>query len=270
MKRIYRVLVNIVAALMICVCAAGLTACEDIKKVEVKFTANGSDYTLNLNLYRHLAPKTVDALIGFINDGYYNDAVFYMMDGYSSQIMVGDYKANGKELVQNKALPEIYGEFDNNGTTGSDLSAVKGSVGMWRSWYAGSSYSTSTAGDTANGAWFIPTGDLSKYDGYFCIFAKFDTENTANSEAITALTDLFSSSESYDEYYIYYTGEYDSAKASENYGLTFHCVKDEDYNADDESIFKADEEKGELVRYNSTKVKLPVNFSAKIDSVKVK
>lgn len=270
MKRIYRVLVNIVAALMLCVCAVGFAACEDIKKVEVKFTADGTEYTLNLDLYRHLAPKTVDAVIGFINDGYYNDAVFYMLDGYSSQIMVGDLKVEGGEIVLNDAFPEIYGEFDINGTTGSDLSSVKGSVGMWRSWYEGTSYTTSAAGDTANGAWYIPTGDLSKYDGYFCVFAKYDTENADNSAAIEALTDFFASSENYEEYYIYYTGEYDASKASENYGLTFNCVKAEDYDENDEGIFKADEEKNELVRYNSTKVRLPLNFSVKIDSVKVK
>lgn len=273
MKRLFKIFANAIVAVMLCVFAAGFAACGQTKTLEVKFSADGSDYTLTLQLYRNLAEKTVDKIIEYANAGRYDDAVFYMMDGYGSQIMVGDLKANGTDVVYND-FAEIYGEFEHNGYTGSDLTNVKGSVGLWRSWYANGSYTNTTkAANSGRGTWYIPTDSITAYNGNFCVFATYDVNDTANSAAINALTTLFSSSEEYEYYRVYFTGKYDETKADENYGLTFHCVKDAVYDEDSiTDLFKADNAavKSELVRYNSTRVKLPVNLSAKIESVRGK
>ncbi len=274
MKRIFKVFANAIVAVMLCVFAAGFTACGNAKTLEVKFSVDSSDYTLTLKLYPNLAEKTVDKIIEYAKEGRYDGALFYMMDGYGSQIMVGDLKADGTDVVLND-FAEIYGEFEKNGYVGSDLTNVKGSVGLWRSWYANGSYKDSSeARNSGRGTWYMPTDTISGYDGNFCVFATYDTDDTDNSAAITALTTLFASSEGYEDYRVYFTGKYDESKASENYGLTFNCVKESAYNESKiDDLFKTDDddnEKSELVRYNSTKIKLPVNLSAKIESVTVK
>ena len=273
MKRIYRVMINVFAAVMLFCMSLGLTACEDIKTLEVKISADGAEYTLTVDLYRHLAPKTVDKIMGYVNDGYYNETVFYKMDGYDSQLMIGDLKVENGEIAQNALLDEIYGEFESNGTKGSNLTSSSGSIGLWRSWYAhDDSYTTSSAArDSGRATWFIPTADISGYKGYFCIFAQYDTADTDNSDAITAITDIFADEDKYSEYYIYYTGEYNAEDAKNNYGLTFHCVPADEYDADAiDNLFVADDKENQLVQYNAVKVDIPVGFSAKILSITVK
>lgn len=272
MKHIYKIMVNIVAAVMVLAMVLGFAACEDIKTLKVKISADGNEYTMTVDMYRHLAPKTVDKILGYVEDGYYNGAVFYKMSGYDSQIMVGDLKAENGAIVQNTALDEIYGEFEYNGTKGSNLTSAKGSIGLWRSWYSSDdSYTTSSdARDSGRGTWYIPTADISGYNGNFCVFAQYDASETNNSAAFTTLTGVFADTEKYDEYYIYYTGEYNAEDAKNNYGLTFHCVPAEDYNEDEiENLFEADEKQHQLVQYNAIKISLPVGFSAKILEITV-
>ncbi len=274
MKRFFKVFANAVVAVMLCCFAAGFAACEKTNTMVVRFSAGDGEYSLTLKLYPNLAENTVNKIMKYAKDGLYDDAIFYTMEGYGSQIMVGDLKADGQEVVFNDVFPEITGEYEYAGHTGSDLKNKKGSVGLWRSWFANGSYSTSSsASETGRGTWYLPTSDISSYNGYFCVFATYDTSDSANNEAITALTTLFSSSESYEYYRVYYTGTYDEAKTDENYGLTFHCVKESAYNEDSiTDLFEAsdDADKSQLVRYNSTRVKLPVELSAKIISVTVK
>lgn len=274
MKRLFKIFANALVAIMLCVAATGFAACGGTKTLEVRFTADGGEYKLTMKLYPNLAKNTVAKITEYAEKGLYDDAVFYMADGYSSQIMVGDLKADGTEIAFNDVFPEIYGEFEQNGYTGSDLTNVKGAVGLWRSWYANGSYTNTTeAANSGRGTWYIPTDSITAYNGNFCVFATYDTGDTTNSAAIKALSSVFSSTENYEYYRVYFTGKYDESKASENYGLTFHCVKDSAYDEDSiKDLFKADDsaDKSQLVRYNSTRVKLPVNLSAKIESVKVK
>ena len=142
MKRIKKLFVGLMAMIMTCVCTFSLAGCvEDIKKLELNIqvydystTNEMEDYTISIDLYRHLAPKTVDAIIEYVNDGYYNDAIFYKMDDYTKQIMVGDL-LDKDGIEQNAIKPEIEGEFEAGGTIGSNLTNKKGALGLWRSWY---------------------------------------------------------------------------------------------------------------------------------------
>ena len=287
MKKIFKTAVNLMACAMITVATLGLSACEDIKNLDLTLSLyNATDKVfydeaeLSVELYRHLAPKTVDAIRDLADKGYYDGAIFYQETNYSSQIMVGDLKLdeNGKpvqNLIDGKLPSEIIGaEFTANGTTGSDLLAAEGYIGLWRSYYASdNSYKTSSsARNSGTGTWFIPTSAITSYDGYFCIFAKYDKTNETNNTAINALKAVFSNSENYTEYVIFYTGDYEA-------GLTFNAVKKTDWNENydaeaktynDTAVFVA--EGNQLVYYNYKTVKIP-NVSdgkcyAQIKSVK--
>ncbi len=291
MKKLFKLAVNFMALALMAVCAFSFSACEDIKKVELKLSLyNYSDSTFyaeddvkfSVELYRHLAPKTVDKVLEHVKAGYYDNAIFYKETGYSSQIMMGDLKFEDGELKQNlingKFPSEIYGEFEANGTTGSNLVNEKGYIGIWRSYYASdASYKTSSeARNSGRATWYIPTSSISDYNGNFCVFAQYDTEDTANAKAISAISAIFSNFDYYTEYVIYYTGEYGE--------LEFHAVKKSDwddadtgYDADaktynGETVFEA--EGNQLVSYNYKTVRIPnmVNgeITAKVKNISVK
>lgn len=297
MKRFFKTAVNFIAVAIITLSVFGFSACEDIKKLELdlkiyNFTDSkfydAEDVKFTVELYRHLADETVDAVLDNVKKDYYKDAIFYKEDGYGSQIMLGDLKMVDGKIEQNligDKLPALIGrgEFEYGGTTGSNLVNEKGSIGLWRSWYASNEdgYKGSNGMDSGRATWFIPTTSISGYNGYFCVFAKFDTENEANAKAISALTDIFASSDNYDVYAIFWTGEYSAASADKNYGLTFHAVKDietdEKYNKKDgtydgTTIFEAEE--NQLVYYNMRTVYVPKTVdgevSAKVNSIKIK
>lgn len=298
MKRFFKRVLNVFLCLTVAGASISFAACEDIKTLEItlqvynytdsEFYAE-EDVTMTVSLYRHLAPQTVDYVIGQVKAGYYDDTVFYKLADYSSQIMVGDLKFDGNVVSQNllsgKLPEEIYGEFDRNGTSGSNLVNQKGSVGMWHSFYASADTATyKTSSDAMNsgrGTLFMPTTAISSYDGYFCVFATFDLDNEANATAFNAISSVLNSGDNYTAYVVFYTGEYDAEKPTENYGLTFNAVLkeifDENYDEDEntyngETVFKA--EKDQLTEFNYKAVYMPnaVNgqITAKIKSVKVK
>ena len=287
MKRFTKILFNIVACVMVVGACLGLTACEDIKKLEVTVSVYDADEsaivdkTLTVDLYRHLAPETVDHIINeCVNKGYYNDAIFYKFSNTNTNpIMMGDLLYKGGEVKQNDSVsvPTVKGEFTNGGTIGSNLLHKEGSIALWRTWTAGdNSYSTSGSVKTGRGTWMMPTSAISGYDDWFCIFAQIDLEDEDNSETWNAIKSVFSSSEDYVEYVIYYTGNYDAnGSFANNHGLTFHCETAEDFEElDTDDYFTA--EGGQFVCYNKTTVKVPfatVNnasqIGAKIKSIKL-
>jgi hypothetical protein len=203
------------------------------------------------------------------------------MSNYSTQIMLGDLIAGDtSEVVKVKETvkPELgKGEFERGGTTGSNLVNAKGSVGLWRSWTkADGGYTTSsTAMNSGRASWFIPTDTISSYDGYFCVFGQYDAEDEDNKAVLDALSKAFGSG-NYDEYVVYYTGEYDATKANENYGLTAHIVEKANFDASAiEGLYKSEnvKDKAGLVCYDYYTVQVPVTASgtvaAKITSAKI-
>ena len=286
MKKLFKIVVNFMAVALMTVATFGLAACEDIKKLELSlnlynYTDNAfyaeNDVKFSVDLYRHLAPKTVDAVLEHVKNGYYNGAIFYEQNGI---IMVGDLKIdeNGnvvQNLIGGKLPSEIYGEFESNGTTGSNLVNSKGSIGIWRSYYANDTetYKTSSnARDSGRATWYIPTSEKSDYNGYFCIFAQYDTEDTANAKAIEAITAIFANADYYTEYVIYYTGEYNAEKPDANYGLNFSVMTKTEFDALDEEPEMFEAEGQQLVCFNKKTVKIPNvvggTVSAEIKSVK--
>lgn len=276
MKKIKKLFGMMLALLMIMVSSLSLVGCSsDIKKMQIKLEVydysaqKANEYTMDIDLYGHLAPETVKAIVSYVNDGYYNDALFYKMKDSSKQFMLGDLKIDGENIAQNEVKPNLNGEFLNGGTItegGEALSSTAGTIGLWRSWTAhDGNYKHSSGTNSGSATWFIPTEEIADYKNWFCVFGQYDVEAENNKNAISALTAAFADSDNYVEYVIYYTGtEYEN--------LEFHCVKASEFNADEiENLFEAKD--GQLVCYNKYSVQIPTTpsgaFGAKIVEAKI-
>ena len=266
MKRFIKILVNALAVVMLGVCAFSFTACQDMKTIEVNtkvYNTTNSEFkerTLTIDLYRHLAPKTVDAVLSAIEKGYYDNAFFYIDNSIEEpQIMIGQYKYVDGQIVQNDVeMPTIKGEFANNGVIGSNLQSKRGSIGLWRSWYANGSYKVSNdARNSGSANWYIPTAGLNDYFGNFAVFGTYNLDNEENTDIISdisSLTNVSIATQYYENYVVFFTGEYQ--ETGKNNGLTFHCVPLSDFTESDyEDIFKA--EGNQLVCYNMHTITVP-------------
>lgn len=277
----------IMALALVCTCFVSTAGCGgDITKAQATLQIynysdaefyDEADVKMSIDLYGHLAPKTVNAMTKYINEGYYDNALIYRMTDFN-QIMVGDLiLADGAEgvvieddgatvnIIQNPVVkPTLDGEFEIGGTTGSNLKNEKGSIGLWRSWYSlGLDWLSSAATKTGRATWFMPTESLASYNGYFCVFAKLALDVEETKTAFNALNSIFTTSSSYTTFIVYYTGTYDNTKADQNHGLTFNIVTQEYFNSlseeqvDQLGIFKAEGQ--QLECYNQFKVRIPNN-----------
>ncbi len=276
MKRLTKIFVNFIAVLLMCTACFGMMGCaEDITTLKVNvqvynYTENETEeVTLKVDLYGHLAPKTVNKIIETVKSGYYNNAIFYKM-GSNTQIMLGDIiEDDGEVSVSKYAITPTDGEFEKNGVKGSNLLNQKGAIGLWRSWYESDSYSTSDdAMNSGKATWYLPTTSMTSYDNWFCVFAMLDLEDEETANGLDLIINAFDE-DGYEEYVLYYTGEYDESKPYQNHGLTAHCEKSELF--DETDYFKA--EGNQLVCYNKQTIKVPTyegEISAKVVSISIK
>jgi cyclophilin family peptidyl-prolyl cis-trans isomerase len=269
------------AVLMMLVSSLCFSACKDIVKVEVKFQAynyekaemyEDGEISLTIELYRHLAKETVDSVIKNINDGLYNNALVYKIISNKNQYMIGDLKYDDNGNIIQVNAPEVKGEFASNGVSGSNLKFEKGTIGLWRSYYACDSgvAVSSSARDTGRATLFLPTEASSIYQDHMCVFGKVDFEDDKAETVYDVFEALFDDSERYLEYMVYYTGEYDETKADENYGLTFNIELADEYDEDKiENLFKTDDQEQQLKCYDAYKIQVPVVARNGLHSLKV-
>lgn len=287
MKRISKLFVNVLAVLMLVFSTFTMTACADVVTLEVTLGVynfsearfySEDEVKLTIDMQRHLAPKTVDAITEYATDGYYDDTFFYLMEGYTTQIMIGQYKFDGETIVKNDIKPQIDGEFEYGTTKGSNLINDEGYIGLWRSWYAqddgGHKFKSSNGMSSGRSNLYIPLDVLSDYDGYFCVFGTIDYSITANDTGVNAVGAILS--DNYTTYVVYYTGEYDQEKPDEDYGLTFHCVTADEYNEFTQeqldAVFSA--EGDQYIEYNMHRIRVPNKTpdgkaSAVVKSIKI-
>lgn len=291
MKRFSKIIINALAVVILAVSCFGLIGCKkDIKTVELTLSLydyendtvfDEGDVAITIDFYRHLAPNTVDKMIDYVKEGYYDGAIFYQMlsktGSVLSTVMVGDLKLDGEQIVLNDIKPMLDGEFDAGGTKGSNLVNEKGSIGLWRTWNARDdesvAFANSTSTDTGRATWFMPTTTLDTYDKYFCVLGKLDLDDTNTNDGLNGIISAFEDGGYFEEYVIYYTGEYDETKPNENFGLQFHCVSKEDFDEDVDGLFVAEED--QYVCYNHYTIRVPKTgengqFTAVIKSAKVK
>lgn len=276
MKRlIKKIMVSALAVMMVCSCFF-FTGCRDVKKLEITVSVRVEEdglykleeQKLTIDLYRHLADKTVDAIMEYANSGYYNGTFFYQTirfnddTTHNTKLLIGDLRFDETTgtIVKNAAKPNIEGQFTHGGTVGSDLMNVEGSVGLWRTWNANDSYSSYNSTNTGSATLYFPTGDITAYNDCFCVFGKFDVESDGNKDAWANIKTSCSDADYYDEYVIYYTGEYSDAADAVDNGLTFHCVTKAEYDSMSEEqleeVFKA--EGAQSVAYNSCTIRVPM------------
>ncbi len=274
MKKLKKLLSLFIASALLIVSCFSMAGCsEDITQIKLNLSVYNyeqteeevdvgfEDVTLTIDLYGHFAPKTVENITKYVKQGYYNNTVFYKQTTFTNQVMLGDFLVDGASIkAQEKIMPQVKGEFERGGVSGSNLLAKKGSVGLWRTWYAyDGSYDTSNATmNSGRATWFIPVSDsdaaLSGYNGWFCIFAQIDMENEDNAHAIDLISKSLSSGK-VEQYIVYYTGKYDANQPDNNHGLTKHVVKASDF-VESTSIFTA--EGSQEVCYNKHTINVPV------------
>ena len=233
MKRFFKVLAGAITAILLSLCCFSLVGCKDIKTIDVHISVydieNGKfadataedDVVITVKLYRHLAPKTVDAVLAYIEKGYYNNAAFYKFeDENTMQINVGDYVFRDGGIHQNKAdyLAPVVGEFAKNNTTGSNLTNLSGAVGLWRSWGTEGYKISDNARDSGVATWYLPTQPINDYNDYFCVFGTFDLTDDEdkwdNGDTWGLIRGIFSDENYYTSYTVFYTGEYDAKKGA--------------------------------------------------------
>lgn len=271
MQRLKKLFVNAIAVMLMLSACLGLSACQaDIRKIELdirvyNYEEEGQfeNVTLTVALYRHLAPKTVDAILGYVKDGYYDNTVFYKFTDskYDDQIMIGDIVVKDGEIDNNAIKPQLPGEFEKGGTIGSNLINVEGAVGLWRTWYDWNNETYKLSGDsmkTGRATWYMPTSTISSYNDYFCIFALIDLQNENNSEAWELIQAALT--ENTEEYTVYYTGEYNAndADANDGHGLTFNCETSAAFEEKEESLNVFETQgSNQLTCYNKYEIAIP-------------
>lgn len=289
MKGFIKAICLTLSVAMLFITALSLAACEDIKKAEITVSVydieNGKqvEKTFSVDLYRHLADDTVDALSSYAEKGYYDGLPFYKFAGSNtSQIMLGDIKLDGGAVKRQNAdyVKNIDGEYKAAGVVGSDLKNEEGALGLWRTWSASGAYNKNNdaANSSGKATVYMPTSAITGYDGYFCVFGKMDLEDTDTKDAVALIKAVFGNSDYTTSYTMYYTGEY----GEQGEKLVYNCILTSEYNEkleDDafkDSIFKA--EGDQFVSFNSQEITVPLatvggvenTVTAKIVSVKVK
>ena len=117
---------------------------------------------LDIELYRDIAPISVDNFVNLVKNHYYDGIVFHrIIKGFMAQ--VGGYYLDEekRELTEAKKSPSIKGEFNSNGFK-NDLLHKKGVLSMARTMVK----------DSASSQIFICTADAPHLDGEYAAFGK--------------------------------------------------------------------------------------------------
>ena len=190
MKKIVTIgLIAVMAAVMALSAGCGAKITTVTMKIRLYTAATTYDtYEMKLDLYEHLAPDTAKAFKEWVEDGVYDNMVFYKTDLYSSQVMVGDLKWVDGKLEQIAPQTFADAEFAANGTVGSNLTNVSGSFGLWKNFDREAGYVSSGHRNTVSTI-YMPTSTISAYDGYFCVLGQY-SDDEASVDAMTEIKDV--------------------------------------------------------------------------------
>ncbi len=156
MKKFITKLLVLVTAVVCCCSFAACKTTEPTSVATVKVTVYkgagaSEEVTLKFDLYKKLAPKSVEKITAAANSGYYDNMFFYEAatkagSSFTGVKAFGEVKyvngkvtltgadENGEIVVDNQDVENnryIPGEFANGGTVGSDKEAKIGSVLVW-------------------------------------------------------------------------------------------------------------------------------------------
>ena len=148
-KNMKKIICNTMAVLSASACLGLATACETAHpEVEMTISFNGQEYVLEYELYRNIAPSTVNHFLWLVDNDYYNGLCVHNYDASANKMYTGAYSAATAEddedgivykeyyteiakfenyanfpvsvwqdVEKNKPLYNVYGEFSSNGFT---------------------------------------------------------------------------------------------------------------------------------------------------------
>ncbi len=117
-KTIKKIASTVLAAATLFGCAATLSACEtDHPEVEITISFNNKNYVLEYELYRKIAPATVNHFLWLAGNGYYNGLCVHDYDD-AQRMYTGAYSASttedASEIVYKKYFDTVKGYSNHN------------------------------------------------------------------------------------------------------------------------------------------------------------
>ena len=111
-----RILCGALAITAVGACATTATACETAHpEVELVLEFNGETYTLEYELYRKIAPSTVNHFLWLVGNGYYDGLCVHNYDYSASKMYTGAYTVSEEEEsgIAYKSYYEEIKKFEN-------------------------------------------------------------------------------------------------------------------------------------------------------------
>lgn len=279
-----KIIIGILTFAMLFTTLAMATGCSKIVKLRLEVvvynteTETTESKTVSFDMYEGLAPKAVAAVRKAVADGNYTDCVLYEQSkssgaSTSSQLMFGGLKKSGDAFVrvEQTAVPDA--DFEKNGTTGSNLTNSTGYLGLWRTWDSTKSFSNNGFKNSTTQI-YMPKSEISSYNGCFCVFAKYSTEDDL--EVINDMIALFADDEHYTEYTCYFEADRDGRlKKDENGEPVWRMVTTEEFEEVTNAYASADDPDNKTspkidTQYDEYTVKIVDSAKLEIKSIKVK
>ena len=118
------------------------------------------DRAIHLELYRDLAPTTVDNFLKLVDKNFYDGVIFHriIMD---FMVQAGGFTVEGNQIIQKESQKTIKGEFTNNGFE-NNLKHTLGVISMART----------SDPNSASSQFFICTATAIHLDGDYAAFGK--------------------------------------------------------------------------------------------------
>ena len=279
-----KIIIGILTFAMLFTTLAMATGCSKIVKLRLEVvvynteTETTESKTVSFDMYEGLAPKAVAAVSKAVADGNYTDCVLYEQSkssgaSTSSQLMFGGLKKSGDTFVrvEQTAVPDA--DFEKNGTTGSNLTNSTGYLGLCRTWKSTESFSNNGFKNSTTQI-YMPKSEISSYNGCFCVFAKYSTEDDL--EVINDMIALFADDEHYTEYTCYFEADRDGRlKKDENGEPVWRMVTTEEFEEVTNAYASADDPDNKTspkidTQYDEYTVKIVDSAKLEIKSIKVK
>lgn len=248
MKKLF---IKMLTALVAVIMVFSLTGCDKVVKLQFTLSvydvdkSSMVDKTITYSMYENLAPVAVKEVKRLVKDGYYDNAIFYKQSTASgtsvgSQMFFGGLNRNGGVITQAEKVAIPRADFKQNGTDGTNLTNKEGYLGLWRTWDTTKTFRTNGF-ENSYSTMYIPTSDLSSYDGYFCVFAKYASEDDLS--VLQMIKSLLGNSEYTTEYTCWFECDSDGRLVTENEAPVWHITATEDFDdVDANTVYTSDKD----------------------------
>lgn len=106
-KKLKKLLCGVLVASATVACAGTLSACETSRpEMQMKLSFNGKSYVLNYELYRKIAPATVDHFMRLVENDYYDGTCIH---NYTSSKMYAGVYSYDEDVVETNGL--VYKDY---------------------------------------------------------------------------------------------------------------------------------------------------------------